>query len=131
MKKNFISLVSICVWGSLLFLPLVTSAQTTLVDFGLFPCDGVTKECTFQDLIAVANGIINALFFAVVIISPVLIVIAGYRYIISSDQPTERARANGQLKNLVIGLVIIACAYAIVKLVLNVLISQTTLSVTF
>lgn len=114
-----------------MFLPLLVSAQTTLEGFGLFPCDGVTKECTFQDLITVANGIINVLFFAVVIISPILITIAGYHYIISSDKPAEREKANGRLKNLVIGLVIIACAYAIVKLVLSILIEQTNLSVTF
>lgn len=131
MKKNFIFLVSICVWGSLFFLPLVTSAQTTLVDFGLFPCDGVTKECTFNDLVTVANGIINALFFAVMLIAPLLIARAGYYYVISGDKPAERAKANGQLKGLVIGLVIIACSYAIVKLVLSVLIKQTNLSVEF
>lgn len=131
MRKFFIHFVSVCTWGAVVFLPLIASAQKkTLVDFGLFPCDG--PDCKFEHLITVANGIINALFFAVMIISPILIALAGYRYIISSDQPAERARANGQLKSLVIGLAIIACAYAIVKLVLNVLIGQNTnLSVTF
>jgi hypothetical protein len=130
MKKISTLSISIFVWGLMMISPVLAFAQKkTLADFNLFPCDG--PKCTFKDLITVANGIINALFFAVIIISPVLIAIAGYRYIISSDQPAERTKANGQLKSLVIGLVIIACAYAIVSLVLKVLIDQSNLSVTF
>ncbi len=120
-----------CIWGAILFPPVFASAQTTLEGFGFFPCDGVTKECGFNDLITVANGIINVLFFVVILIAPLLIVRAGYYYVISSDKPAERTKANGQLRGLVIGLAIIACAYAIVKLVLSILINQSSLSVKF
>lgn len=119
----------------LLSVPLFVGAQTTPTgevtgqSLGLFPCDG--PDCTFQHVVQLANKIINALFVIIMIIAPVLIARAGYYYVISSDKPAERSKANGQLTNLVIGLVIVACAYFIVKLVLNVLIGQSVLQVTF
>lgn len=109
--------------------PVIVGAEVTGATLGLFPCDG--PDCTFQHVVQLANKIINALFIIIMIIAPVLIARAGYYYIVSSDKPAERAKANGQLANLVIGLVIVACAYFIVKLVLSVLINQTNLSVTF
>ncbi len=122
----------------MVFTPMMVSAEVTGVSLGLFPCNGVvdpnkpgSKECTFQDVVQLANKIINALFVIIMIIAPLLIARAGYYYIISSDKPAERSKANGQLLNLVIGLVIVALAYAIVKLVLSVLINQSVLQVTF
>jgi uncharacterized protein involved in response to NO len=64
----------------------------------------------------------------VLLISPILIAKAGYHYVMSGNNPGERKKANSQLLNLVIGLVIIAGAYVVVKLVLDVLIGQTTIS---
>lgn len=121
--------------GLMMLIPFWVGAQTaptggvTGQSLGLFPCNG--PDCTFQHVVELANKIINALFVIIMIIAPLLIARAGYYYVISSDRPTERAKANSQLTNLVIGLVIVAGAYAIVKLVLSVLINPTNLSVTF
>lgn len=144
MKKLTLFFITALLSIVLLLMPLYVVAQTTPTgevtgqSLGLFPCNGVvdlkvpgSKECTFADIIALANKIINALFVIIMIIAPVLIARAGYYYVISSDKPAERSKANGQLTNLVIGLVIVACAYFIVKLVLNVLIGQSVLQVTF
>ena len=120
---------------SLVFVPVFAGAQTTGKSLGLFPCTGVvdpkdplSKECTFNDVLKLADNIIKAIFIAILVISPVLIAYAGYRYIMSGGQPAERAKASQQLLNLVIGLVIVACAYGVVNLVLNALLSQTNIT---
>lgn len=132
MKSFFVFLASAVVLMLIISIPFVAVAQNTGVtgqSLGLFPCNG--PDCNFGHVIILANKVINALFVIIMIIAPILIARAGYYYLISSDKPAERSKANGQLQNLVIGLVIIACSYAVVKLVLGVLINQTTLSVTF
>ncbi len=96
---------------------------------GLFPCNG--PDCTFNDVLKLADNIIKALFFAIMIISPLLIAHAGYLFIISGNKPAERERAKNRLLNLVIGLVIVACSYGVVKLVLSTLLSQTTITTFF
>ncbi|MEY4602528.1 MAG: Type secretion system pilin [Candidatus Parcubacteria bacterium] len=135
MKKFFITLGSLALLASLVFVPVYVGAETTGASLGLFPCNGVvdaTKdnsgECTFNDVLKLANSIIKAIFIAILIISPLLIAYAGYRYIVSGGKPAERAKASQQLLNLVIGLVIVACSYGVVKLVLNVLLSPTTIT---
>lgn len=135
MKNLFISLGSLLVLSSLVFMPVYASAQTTGKSLGLFPCSGVvdpnvpgSKECTFNDVIKLVDSIVKALFIGIMIVAPLLIARAGYYFLISGNRPTEREKAKNQLLNIVIGLVIVACSYAVVKLVLNVLLSQTTIS---
>lgn len=143
MKKFFIILGSFALLASLVFVPVYVGAQTTPKavtgeSLGLFPCSGVvdpkdstSKECTFNDVLKLADNIIKAIFFAIMLISPLLIAYAGYRYIVSGGQPAERAKASQQLLNLVIGLVIVACSYGVVKLVLNTLLQPTVIKTFF
>lgn len=129
MKKFIIFFASTTLLLSLIFVPVFAGAQTTGKSLGLFPCKG--PDCTFNDVIKLADNIIKTLFIAILIVSPLLIAHAGYLYIISSGKPAERARANARLLNLVIGLVIVACSYAVVKLVLNVLLNPTNVTTFF
>ncbi len=138
MKKIFITLGSLALLASLVFVPVYAGAQTTGKSLGLFPCNGVvdaTKdnsgECTFNDVLRLANNIIKAFFVAIMIISPLLIAHAGYLFIMSSSNPKERERAKARLLNIVIGLVIVACAYGVVKLVLDTLLNQTKITTFF
>ncbi len=129
MKKFFITLGSLALLASLVFVPVYVGAETTGASLGLFPCDG--PNCTFNDVLTLANNIIKALFFAIMLISPLLIAHAGYLFIISSSNPKERERARARLLNIVIGLVIVACSYGVVKLVLSVLLEPTTITTFF
>lgn len=95
----------------------------------LFPCDG--PSCTFNDAISVVNALVKTLFVAVLIITPLLIAKAGYHFIIGGNKPAERDKGRNQLKNIAVGLLIIACSYAVVKIVLSVLIKSTTINVAF
>lgn len=121
------------------FLPAYAmGAEVTGRSLGLFPCTGVvdpkdptSKECTFNDVLVLANNVIKTIFFAILLISPLLIAWVGYRLLVSGNQPAEREKAKNQMLNIVIGLVIVACSYGIVKLVLDVLLEPTTISTFF
>jgi len=129
MKKFFITLGSLALLASLVFVPVYVGAETTGASLGLFPCNG--PDCTFNDVLKLADNIIKALFFAIMLISPLLIAHAGYLFIISSSNPKERDRARNRLLNIVFGLVIVACSYGVVKLVLSVLLEPTTITTFF
>jgi len=134
MKYIFV-LSSLCILFSAFFFVPALAHAVDGQSLGLFPCTGVvkdgdstSKECTFNDVVKLVDRLVNALMVIVLIISPLLIIRAGYYYVISSNNPGERKKANAQLLNLVIGMLIIAGSYTVVKLVLDTLIGQTNLS---
>lgn len=128
MKYFFTHICSLLCLFVLFFIPVYAGAVTGQ-SLNLFPCDG--PSCTFNDAISVVNAIVKTLFVAVLIITPLLVAKAGYHFIVGGNKPAERQRGANQLKNIVIGLLIIACSYAVVKLVLSVLIKQTSINVAF
>ena len=76
-------------------------------------------QCTFGDLInavktVVKWGTIFALEFSVVVL-----VVAGFRYMISGQKADERAKANKMLRSVVIGIIFILAAWLIVTLIIS------------
>ncbi|MHB1316838.1 MAG: hypothetical protein ACYCZW_03200 [Minisyncoccota bacterium] len=124
MRKFSIFISSTVVLGVFFVFPFVAGAQVTGKSLGLFPCNG--PDCNFGHIIALVDSIIKTIFTVILIVTPLLIARAGYYYIISSDKPAERAKANSQLRNIVIGLAIVALSYTVVKLVLTTLVDIKT-----
>lgn len=87
--------------------------------------DGITAgNCSFDDLVAAVKkaldfGIKFALSFSVVVIA-----YAGYRYMISGDNPGERKKANEMLWKVALGIVYILAAWLIVTLITNALLTE-------
>lgn len=134
MKYFFASTCVAFILSTLMVVPIVVQAVDGQ-SLGLFPCTGVvkegddtSKECTFNDAVKLVDKLVNAGMIIILLISPLLIVRAGYHYVMSANNPGERTKANTQLLNLVIGMLIIAGSYTVVKLVLDTLISQTTIN---
>lgn len=136
MKYFFASTLFTLLLSTLVFVPIVVQAVDGQ-SLGLFPCTGVVKdgdsdpnnkECTFNDVVKLVDRLVNAGMIIILLISPLLIVRAGYHYVMSANNPGERKKANTQLLNLVIGMLIIAGSYTVVKLVLDTLIGQTNIS---
>lgn len=114
---------------SLLFFPLLVSAQVPQGNiFGItYQCSpkqsasGVTVygECNFQDLVLATQLLVNwatgfALAFSVIVIAW-----AGFKYMISGDNPGERKAANKMLTKVLIGIGFIIGAWLIVKLIVS------------
>lgn len=99
-----------------LVLPVIASAQNRWTE-GLFPCKN-PPNCSFNDLVALAQGVASALIRISFILAPFLLMYVGFLYLTSQDNPAKRSQANKFLKNAVIGLAIMLSAYLIVKLAL-------------
>ena len=119
-------------------IPLFVSAQlnpspaTTDNKTGItYECgDGLTAgNCSFEDLIAATKrltdfGTVFALEFSVVVIAW-----AGFKYMISGDNPGERKKANEMFQKVGLGILFILAAWLIISLILNGL--KVTSSVNF
>lgn len=107
--------------------PSLTSAAES---GGLVPCNGVKsgtdtrgtpdKECTFTELIALFNLIINFLLFKLAAPLAVLaFVYAGFLYITAAGDTGKIAKAHDIFKNVLIGLILAFGAFLIVTAILK------------
>ena len=111
--------------------PVFTYAQnntppTTPVKTGItYDCANETGrapgDCNFQDLVRATKrvvdfGVVFTLEFSVIVIA-----YAGFKYMISGDNPGERKKANEMLRKVAIGIGFILAAWLIVTLILNAL----------
>ena len=121
-----------------LFIPILTYAQTTNVkDTGLvYDCElshfyrfngqkTLPGECTFEDLIYEVQNVVTFGRNLALELSVIVLVIAGFRYMISGDKPDERKKANAMLLNVVKGIIFIIAAWLIVKLITSALLKST------
>ena len=99
----------------LLLIPNITQAQT---DIGLDNLEGINlgKE---QDPVIVASGIINALLLLLGIISVIIILSGGFKWMTSAGNAEKVTEAKNLIKNGVIGLMIILSAYTITRFVVE------------
>ena len=122
---------------SLLFMiavPIFAHGEDIIVDPRTTPdpgtgityvCDrGKPGECDFQDVILAVQKILRwardfALFFSVIVL-----VIAGFKYMISGDNPGERTKANEMFKKVAIGIFFVMAAWLIVTLITNALLKD-------
>ena len=114
-----------------LCLPLFTTAQVienpspkntgVTYDCAIENSGRAQGECTFQDLIAAAQKVINKIIPLTLGFSVVVIAYAGYLYMISGDNANKRKEANEMLRKVVIGIVFILAAWLIVSLILSAL----------
>lgn len=77
------------------------------------------------DLIQIIGRIINIFLGLLGVIFLVLLLYAGYLWMTSAGDPEKVKKAQQTIKNAIIGLVIIASAWAIVSFILNALIGAT------
>jgi hypothetical protein len=111
---------------SMMFAATITKGITTVCTNG--PGGTSNGECTFGDLWAAVQNVVNwatgfALSFSVVVIAW-----AGYNYLISGDNPSKRRDANRMLTKVVTGIVLMLAAWLIVKLITTALGVDTGIS---
>ena len=80
-------------------------------------------ECTFEDVILAVQKVLGwarniALFFSVIVL-----VIAGFRYMVSGDNPGERTKANKMFVSVIKGIFFVMAAWLIVTLITNALLA--------
>jgi len=110
------------------FLPMMASAQSTKDPFGLQNTDinGLGKA----DLKTSISGVIELVLGFLGIIAILVVLYGGFRWLTAGGDTTKVKDAQAVLKNGIIGLVIVLCAYIIVKFVFQSLLQVTGSSAT-
>ena len=83
---------------------------------GLIDSTSLPHTCATQDTL---NTVLTLLFVTIGGIALLMIVIAGFRYVVSGDEPDKVAEARRMIIYSVIGLVLAGSAAAIVNVVLK------------
>ncbi len=134
--KKIGALVGMTVLFTLIFLPVFTYSAPSEATAGdttglVYECgdDETVGNCDFADLIAAVKNVVNKGTIITLSLSVIVIAWAGFKYMISGDNPGERKKANEMLLKVVYGMVFIIAAWLIVSLILRGL--QVTTPVTF
>ncbi len=88
----------------------------------IIPC---TDKCTFSDVFKLINNLIK--FFFTKLLIPIFVIIlmyAGFKYITAEGNPSKIANLKKILGNIVLGIVIMLCAWLIVRTIMNVLLNE-------
>lgn len=107
--------------------------------FGLITCTGVAPDpdrvgppapnehpCTFNDLVAVAQKLIDWLLYAAVFFAAILFSWAGVLYVSSAGNPAQVERAHRIFKNVAIGFIIALAAWLIVHTITTTLLDEAS-----
>ena len=110
------------------FLPMMASAQSAKDPFGLQNTDinGLGKA----DLKTSISGVIELVLGFLGIIAILVVLYGGFRWLTAGGDTSKVKDAQAVLKNGIIGLVIVLCAYIIVKFVFQSLLQVTGSSTT-
>jgi len=116
--KNIIKISFFC-FLFLLFFANQSFAQTSGCPTGLVPCGGQDCPCQFCHFFIMFDNIFNFVLFRIVpIVAALLIAIAGFMFIFgyADQQGATINKAKELFKAIIIGMVIIYCAWLIVNL---------------
>ncbi len=90
---------------------------------GLVPCDGAAgDECTLNSVIQLANNLMS--FFFNTLLLPIVIAMimyVGYSYIAALGKPGQHAKLGSMAMHLVLGLLLMLCAWVIVRAIISIL----------
>ena len=88
---------------------------------GLVPCGGQGEEiCQFCHFFVLINNILRDILFKFVpIVAVTMLIVGGVMFFFAGASPNILSQATGIIKSVVIGLVIIFCAWAIVNTILT------------
>jgi hypothetical protein len=116
--------ISSLIVSSLLLLGIFFFSSTDFANAYYYnPADGITSglvpcndNCTFDDIFRLTNNLIEfSIKFLIIPIFVVMIMYAGYQYITALGNPAKVANLKSMFFNMLKGLVLILCAFLIVK----------------
>ena len=104
------------------FSPTSTEEKGDDVVSTIIPC---TDKCTFTDVFRLLNNFLK--FFITVLLIPLFIIIimyAGFKYITAEGNPSKVANIKKMLWNILIGIIIVLCAWLIVRTIMTTLLNE-------
>jgi len=117
MKKIILTLFSVIVVGVVFLAP----KEVVLAD-GFVTCSG--PDCSFCNLVSMANTVIKWLFGVIVMIFVFLMVVSGFGLVTSGGNQSELESAKSKFTNAIIGVLIVASAWLLVDTIMKVLLDS-------
>lgn len=102
------------------FVPLFVGAQETESTRGFVTCTG--PDCDFCDFVTMGEIILGWLITLAVIISTIILAVAGLRMVMARGNPQALNQAKDSLLNIIIGIFIVAIAFTLVDTLMKVLV---------
>ncbi len=87
-------------------------------------------DCDYYNLVDAVKRVIDWLIIFTLEFSVVVIAYAGFKYMISGDNPGERAAANKMLTKAAIGIFFVLAAWLVVNLIARALLTPAVINVT-
>lgn len=112
------SFVALFLMATLVYVSPVVGAEMTL-ESGVAAAEGTGVPQTLVGNGGLVSQIINILLFAIGIISVIMIIIGGLRYVISGGNSTAVTAAKNTILYAIVGLVVAIFAFAIINWVLD------------
>jgi len=123
MKKILLLITSFSFLFGVFAVPVVTLAEEAP---SLIVCDGVddpataeNEACTFNNVLDLAQAIMNFIIYISITISAGLFIWAGILYSTAGDDMSKVQRARDIFKNVAIGFIVILAAWLIVYTIVN------------
>jgi len=105
---------------SILLFPTIAFGQDP---GGLVTCSG--PDCNFCTFVSLVDGLIAWLFGFLVLAAILILVVAGFKLVVSAGNPSAMTAAKGMISNVIIGFVIVMAAWLIVDTMLKALLRDT------
>jgi hypothetical protein len=104
------------------FLVLISLFFATNAEAAFGPilrCQNIATGCTFTDFVIILNTAVDYIVYIVSIIMTIMFARAGFLYMTSGDNAANREKAKNSIKNVLIGIVIVLCAWVLVTTILK------------
>lgn len=121
--KHYLSriITSLALIIALVFPTMAMAAPVNVIDGNSDACKGNTNICgnNGAKLFDIIKNVINVLLYATGILSVILIIISGIKYVVSGGDQAQVTSAKNTILYAVVGLIIAGLAYAIVNFVID------------
>jgi len=81
------------------------------------PTPGATDVASIQSLQTLFTNVINIIIALAGVALFIMLVVSGFSFLFSGGDPKKLEQAKGTLTNAIIGLIVIVCAYLILRLI--------------
>ena len=116
-------MVKIAVLLLLIWLPFVSFAQTGAgSDTDLVTCSG--PDCNLCTAVDMVDNIVDLLFTLLSVGAVIVLVVAGFRLVVSAGNPDAMSKAKSMITSVIVGFIIVLSAWLIVDTIMKAVISD-------
>ncbi len=107
--------------AALLSFAVVHYAHAAGTGMGLIPCDGSDADpCTLNSVLQLMNNLLTFFFqYLLIPLFVVMVMYLGFSYLTAEGKPGQHAKLGSMAKHMILGLLLMLCAWVIVRTILS------------